>query len=369
MSSLDALALANSVAAGLRAYDPGHDLATLRSRFGPVLAELGANENPDGPGPAAREAMQRALREVHRYPDPRAAALRERLASELGIAGEELAFGNGSHELLMLLAQCFAGPKQAVMYSRHAFAVFALAARAAGAPAVCVDALPADDAAAPFGHDLRSMAGAITPELRLVYLANPNNPTGTWFEQDALEDFLGKLPADVLVVVDEAYAEYFQLEGGCSALELRARFPNLIVTRTFSKAHALAGLRIGYLVADASVCRVLDSLRESFNVGVVAQAAAAASLDDGDWLQASVARNRTERQRLARELARLGFPSLPSRTNFLLVDCRGDAGMLEGRLIDAGVVARPVAGYGFPGHLRISVGSHAENNRLLEVLA
>ncbi len=366
---MDAFVLANPVAARLRAYDPGHDLAVLRARYGPMLAELGANENPDGPGPAARAAMQQALAVTHRYPDPRAAALRERLASQLGVEENELAFGNGSHELLMLLAQCFAGPDQAVMYSQHGFAVFALAAAAAGAPAICVDALPAGDAVAPHGHDLAAMAAAVTPQLRLVYLANPNNPTGTWFDLPMLEDFLTKLPPDVLVVVDEAYVEYFQREGGQSALALRARFPNLVVTRTFSKAHALAGLRVGYLVADASVCRVLDGLRESFNVGVVAQAAAAASLDDGEWRHQSLTRNRKERARLAGELAQLGLASLPSRTNFLLVDCGGDASVLEKRLFGAGVIARPVGGYGFPRHLRISVGSHAENNRLLEVLA
>lgn len=367
--TVDAARLANPVIARLRAYDPGHDLASLRLRFGSRLAELGANENPYGPGPAAREAMVRALEQVSRYPDPRAAALRHAVARHHGVDGAQLVFGNGSHELLMLLAQCFAGPQQAVMYSHYGFAVFALAAAAAGAPAICVDALPATDAAAPLGHDLAGLRRAITPATRLIYLANPNNPTGTWFDHAALDSFLQAVPEDVLVVVDEAYAEYFQHAGGQSAVDLRARFANLIVTRTFSKAYALAGLRVGYLLADASVCRVLEGLRESFNVGLVAQAAACASFDDPEWLHDSLSRNQAERERLAAELARLGHPVLPSRTNFLLVDCAGDAVPMEARLYESGVIARPMGGYGLPGHLRISVGKPQENDRLLEVLA
>lgn len=368
-SVLDAVHLANPIAARLRAYDPGHDLASLRRRFGLQLAELGANENPYGPGPAACKAMRSAMKGASRYPDPRAAALRDAVAAHLHVDGAQLVFGNGSHELLMLLAQCFAGPAQSVLYSRYGFAVFALAAAAAGAPSVGVEARPANDASAPLGHDLIAIRQAITPEVRLVYLANPNNPTGTWFDHAELASFLEAVPEDVLVVVDEAYAEYFEHAGGVSAIGLRSRFANLIVTRTFSKAHALAGLRVGYMLADESVCQVLEGLRESFNVGVIAQAAACASFDDHEWLNESLVKNDAERERMAFELTRLGYPSLPSRTNFLLVNCGGDAGPMEARLFEAGVITRPMAGYGLPGRLRISVGSHAENSRLLEVLA
>lgn len=367
--ALDALRLANPIAAKLRAYDPGHDLASLRRRFGSQLAELGANENPHGPGPAACEAMRKVMEGANRYPDPRAAALREAVAAHLHVDGAQLVFGNGSHELLMLLAQCFAGPGQSVLYSSYGFAVFALAAAAVGAPSICVKARPANDANAPLGHDLVAMRQAITPEVRLVYLANPNNPTGTWFDHAELASFLEAVPEDVLVVVDEAYAEYFEHAGGVSSIGLRSRFVNLIVTRTFSKAHALAGLRVGYLLADESVCQVLEGLRESFNVGVVAQAAARASFDDREWLRESLVKNQGERGRLASELASLGYPALPSRTNFLLVDCGGDADTLEARLFESGVITRRMGGYGLPDHLRVSVGSSGENDRLLEVLA
>ncbi len=366
--TLDATRLANPPFANPRAYDPGHDLVALRARFGPQLAELGANENPRGPGPAARRALQQALTSVHRYPDPACGELRRALAAELDVAPDELVFGNGSHELLMQLGQVFAAPGKSVVFSRYGFAVFPLSAMAAGAPAIAVPALPADHASAPLGHDLDAMAGAVREDTVMVFLANPNNPTGTWFDREALEKFLQAVPEHVLVVVDEAYSAYFCHEGGFSALDLRRDFPNLIVTRTFSKAHGLAGLRVGYLVAHASVCRVLEGVRENFNVGVLAQAAARASLADRDWLRAGIEANRVQRQRLADGLAARGWPSLPSRTNFLLVDCHGEAASLEAVLRSAGVVVRPVDAYGLPGYLRISVGSEAENQRLLEAL-
>ncbi len=366
---VDAAALANPAIARLRAYDPGHDLASLRLRFGATLAELGANENPYGPGPAARAAMAAALPQIHRYPDPQAAALRHAVAAHLGVAAECLVFGNGSHELLMQLGQCFAGPQAAVMHSQYGFAVFAIAAAAAGAPAHCIEALPADHPQAPLGHDLAAMREAMRDDVRLVYLANPNNPTGTWFDREALESFLAATPEHVLVVVDEAYAEYFQHEAGWSAIDLLPRHANLVVTRTFSKAHALAGLRIGYLVADPGVCDVLERLRESFNVNVVAQAAACASLEDGQWLGDMLARNQQERARLVDGLRELGHACLPSRTNFVLADCHGDAQPLEHRLHEAGVIVRPMGGYGLPGYLRISVGDAEHNRRLLQVMA
>ncbi|MGA7298346.1 MAG: histidinol-phosphate transaminase [Rhodanobacteraceae bacterium] len=366
---VDAATLANPAIARLRAYDPGHDLASLRVRFGATLAELGANENPYGPGPAARAAMTAAMQQIHRYPDPQAAALRQAVAAHLGVAAECLVFGNGSHELLMQLGQCFASPQAAVMYSQYGFAVFAIAASAAGAPARCVEALSADHPHAPLGHDLPAMRDAMRDDVRLVYLANPNNPTGTWFGREALESFLAAVPDDVLVVVDEAYAEYFQHEAGWSAIELLPRFANLVVTRTFSKAHALAGLRVGYLAADPGVCNVLERVRESFNVNAVAQAAACASLDDAHWIRQALERNQTERAGLVEGLRGLGHACLPSRTNFLLVDCHGDAQPLERRLLEAGVIVRPMGGYGLPGYLRISVGDAKDNRRLLQVMA
>lgn len=366
--SFDAAMLANPAVRTLHAYDPGHDLPALRVRFGAELAELGSNENPLGPGDRAIDAAHAALGQAHRYPDPRAGQLRAALAERHGLAADQFVIGNGSHELLMLLAQCFVGPGQVVMYSQFAFAVFALAAAGVGAPGVCVPALPREHASAPLGHDLQAMARALREDVRLVYLANPNNPTGTWFELAALRAFLAAVPEHVLVVVDEAYGEYMEAAGLVSARTLLAAHPNLVVTRTFSKAYALAGLRVGYLMAHASVAAVLERLRESFNVNNVALAAATAALADAAHLRRSVDFNREERSWLAAGLKARGYATLPSQTNFLLLDAAGDATALEQRLYARGVIVRPMGGYGLPGMLRISVGSRRDNARLLEAL-
>lgn len=366
--SFDAARWCNAATAKLRAYDPGHDLPAMRERFGPALAELGSNESPLGSSPRALRAMRAALPEAFRYPDPRGLALKQRLAEHLGVAVERLALGNGSHELLMLLAQCFAGPGSSIVYSQFGFAVFPIATAAVGARPVCVHALPRGHRAAPYGHDLAAMARAVRGDTRVVYLANPNNPTGTWFGDAALEGLLCKVRRDTLVVVDEAYHEYVDAPGLTSALGYVGKFPNLVVTRTFSKAYGLAGLRVGYLVAHPTVVDVLERLRESFNVNNVAQAAAAAAVGDKAWLARARAFNRAEREWLREELLDRGYRCLPSQTNFLLCVLPRDATDLERRLFESGVVVRPMGGYGLPRALRISVGSRAGNRRLLKAL-
>lgn len=366
--SFDATKLANRATAALRAYDPGHDLPSLRRRFGAAIAELGSNENPLGPSPLALEAMHEALATAWRYPDPRGAALKAALSRSLDVEVDRIALGNGSHELLMLLAQCFADPAHSVVHSQYGFAVFPIAAAAAGAHAIQVPALPREDARAPLGHDLDAIAAAVRADTRLVYLANPNNPTGTWFDDAALEHLLERVRGDVLVVVDEAYHEYVDERGPRSALRLAARHPNLVVTRTFSKAHALAGLRVGYLVAHPSVVAVLERLRESFNVNNVALAGAEAALADRGHLKQVRMFNTAARDRLRASLARHGWSVLPSQTNFLLVDLGSDASVAERRFFERGVIVRPMCGYGLPRTLRISVGSDEENGRLLAAL-
>jgi len=364
----DAAELANPATAALRAYDPGHDLPALRKRFGASIAELGSNENALGPSPRAIEAMRAALADVFRYPDPRGAALKVALSKHLGVAVERIALGNGSHELLMMLAQCFADAAHSVVFSQYGFAVYPIATAAAGAQPIRVPALPRDHATAPLGHDLDAMAAAIRADTRLVYLANPNNPTGTWFDDAALAHFLARVPRDVLVVVDEAYNEFVDATGVATALKFADRHPNLVVARTFSKAYALAGARVGYLVADASVVAVLERMRESFNVSSLALAGAEAALGDREHLDHVRAFNANERAWLVSELARRGYPCLPSQTNFVLADLGRDAGPLEKHLFERGVIVRPMGGYGLPQTLRISIGSRAENERLLDAL-
>jgi histidinol-phosphate aminotransferase len=367
-AGFDAAALANRATSALRAYDPGHDLPALRTRFGTVLAELGSNENPLGPSKLATLAATRVLQDIWRYPDPLGASLKQALSTELGVPVQGITLGNGSHELLMLLAQCFADAEHPVVHSQYGFAVFPIAAAAAGASSIAVPALPADHPEAPYGHDLDAIAQAVTPSTRLVYLANPNNPTGTWFTDAALERLLSQVSPQTLVIVDEAYHEYVDTPGLSTAVDLLERFPNLVVTRTFSKAHALAGLRIGYMLSHPSVAGVCERLRESFNVNGVALAAAEAALGDHEHRANVREVNRRDRAWLADELTARGMCVLPSQTNFLLVEPGSDASTLEAHLFAQGVIVRPMGGYGLPHTVRISVGSRAELQRLLENL-
>jgi len=367
-SAFDATRLANPATSALRAYDPGHDLPALRQRFGGQIAELGSNENPLGPSPRALEAMRAALTETFRYPDPRGASLKSALSARLRVGADRIALGNGSHELLMLLAQCFADAAHSIAFSQYGFAVFPIATAASGAQAIGVPALAREHPTAPFGHDLDAIAAAIRADTRIVYLANPNNPTGTWFDDAQLDRFVARVPSDVLIVVDEAYCEYVDAPGLSTALRLADRHPNLIVTRTFSKAYALAGLRIGYFIAHPSVVAVIERLRESFNVNNIALAAAEAALADSAYLAKARVFNATERAWLRAGLHAHGYVVLPSQTNFLLVDLGRDAADLERHLFERGVIVRPMGGYGLAQTVRISVGSRAENQRLLDAL-
>lgn len=352
----------------LQPYDPGHDLVALRRRFAAGgLVELGSNENPYGPAPRALAAAATALAELHRYPDPLGGDLKRALATKHGVDASQIILGNGSHELLMQLAQTFAGSGVDVVMSQFGFAVYAIAARAVGANLRVAPALP-PEARMPRGHDLDAIAAAITPATRLVYLANPNNPTGTWFAADAFAAFLARMPGDTLVVVDEAYAETADAPDFASALSLLPAHRNLVVTRTFSKAYALAGLRVGYAIAHADVIGVLERLRESFNVNGVALAAAEAALGDDDWLRETLAANAAQRDTLAAALRERGWPVSPSQTNFLLVEFGEHVARVDQALLERGVVLRPMGGYGLPRCSRISVGNAAQNRALLAAL-
>lgn len=361
-------ALAQPGIRALRAYDPGHDLVALRRASAPArLVELGSNENPYGASPKAKQAIVDALAGIHIYPDPLGGDLKRALAARHGIDTARLLLGNGTHELLMQFAQVFAGPGDEVVASQYGFAVYALAAQAAGATLRLAAALP-QDAAMPRGHDLDALRAAIGPRTRLVYLANPNNPTGTWFSSGAFARFLADVPEQVLVVVDEAYAEFVDAPDFASALGRVAQHPNLIVTRTFSKAYALAGLRVGYAVAHPGLVAVMERVRESFNVNALALAAAEAALADEAHLAASVAGNREQRRLLAEALRARGLAVSPSQTNFLLVTFGEATARTEAALVARGVILRPMGGYGLGDCLRITVGTADENARLLAAL-
>lgn len=353
---------------GLRAYDPGHDLVALRRRLqAQLLIELGSNENPHGVSPVVRAAMLDVVHELHRYPDPLGGDLKRSLAAKHGVAVGQILLGNGSHELLMQFAQVFAGPGLDVVASQYGFAVYALATQAAGATLRLAPALPRHHAMAR-GHDLEGIAAAITTVTRLVYLANPNNPTGTWFAADAFSGFMQRVPENVLVVVDEAYAEFAGAPDYASALSLIAQYPNLIVTRTFSKAYALAGLRVGYAIAHPGLVAVMERIRESFNVNTLGLVAAEAALDDAAHLAWSLSCNAGQRALLAAALRQRDWFVHPSQTNFLLVEFGTSTSSIEAALLAQGVVVRPMAGYGLPQCLRITVGTADENRGLLAAL-
>ncbi len=361
------------IVAALAAYDPGHDLEALRARAPPGgLVELGSNENAFGPCAGALAVVRGSdATALRRYPDPHARSLKSALAAHHGVTTAEIALGNGSHELLMQFAQAYAGLGDEVLYSQYGFAVYAIAAASVGATGVAATARPADDPQAPRGHDLDAFAAALTPRTRLAYLANPNNPTGTAFTLESFERFLSSVPTEVLVVVDEAYVDYAEEPGTASVLSIRDRFPNLVVTRTFSKIHALAGLRVGYAVADEAVVLTLERLRETFNINVLAQEATVVSLSDSAHLDSCRIANLRQRQLLTDALRSLGLGVARSRANFVLVDFEASghaATVVERALLDRGLVVRPMHGYGLPQCLRITVGTDAEQARLLDAM-
>ena len=365
----DFKALANPAIRTLSAYDPGHDIPSLRRRFADAggLLELGSNENPFGPSPLVLTAIHAELAHLHRYPDPAGMALKQAIASKHGVTEQHILLGNGSHELLMQLAQVFVGQNDEVLLSRYCFAVYPIAAKAVGAQLVFADVFPADHDM-PLGHDLDALVAAITPRTKLICFANPNNPTGTWFGSRQMIDFLTRVPSQVMVLVDEAYIEYVSDPALSSALDLGARFPNLIVARTFSKAYGLAGLRVGYLVAEPSLLALLEPIRESFNVNGLGLVAARAALTDATHLQDVVTRTQQEREWLAAAMRSMGVQVLPSQTNFLLVHFGPETPAIENALFERGVIVRPMAGYGLGEYLRITLATRSENERLLSSL-
>ncbi len=364
---IDFNTLAQAGIRSLRAYDPGHDLVALRKQATQSLLELGSNENPYGASPQAKQAVIAALDTAHIYPDPLGGDLKRALAQRHAVDAANILLGNGSHELLMQFAQVFAGPGDEVVASQYGFAVYALAAQAAGARLVLAKANPHDHAM-PRGHDLDALLAAVTPRTKLVYLANPNNPTGTWYSQQAFANFLAQLPVQVLLVVDEAYAEFVDAPDYASALALRDQHPNVIVTRTFSKAYALAGLRVGFAVVHPDCIAVMERVRESFNVNALGLVAAEAALRDATHLAAAVAGNRHQREALAAALRQRGLMVSPSQTNFLLAEFGAATASIEAALVARGVILRPMGGYGLGDCLRITVGTEHENARLLVAL-
>lgn len=358
----DFLQLANRGVQGLQPYQPGKPVSELEREYGIQHAvKLASNENPLGPAASALAAIQAHLKELTRYPDGSGFALKQALAQKLGVETEMITLGNGSNDVLELIARAFVTEADSVLFSQHAFAVYPLVTQAIGAEAIAVPAKA-------WGHDLAAMQAAIQANTRLIFIANPNNPTGTWVEATALKQFLAAVPDSVLVVVDEAYFEYVTAANYPNSVDWLAEHRNLIVCRTFSKAYGLAGLRVGYAIAAPDITNILNRVRQPFNVNSMALAAAEAVLADQDYLQRAVALNTEQMAWLTQQLTALNVAYIPSVGNFIAIDIKQAALPIYEALLQQGVIVRPIGGYGMPTHLRVSIGLAAENARFIAAL-
>lgn len=356
--------LAPAYVRAIAPYQPGKPIAELAREMGlreTDIVKLASNENPLGPSPLALTAIERCLPDLARYPDGNGFELKAALANQYGVLPEQVVLGNGSNDVLEFAARAFLAPGLSAVYSQHAFAVYPLVVQAVGARGIEVPALD-------FGNDPQAMLAAMDATTRLVFLANPNNPTGTMLASDVLLKFIEQVPSDVLIVLDEAYYEYLSPAVAPDSVAWLKRFPNLLIARTFSKAYGLAGLRVGFALAHADVAAMLNCVRQPFNVSSVAQAAAVAALGDAAHLRSSVELNTAGMQQIIAGLIKLKLEYIPSFGNFLSFRI-GNATAMYQRLLKRGVIVRPVANYGMPDYLRVSVGLEIENQKFLSALA
>lgn len=347
----------------LKPYVPGKPVEELERQYGVKNAiKLASNENPLGASPKALDAIRQNLTQLERYPDDSAYLLKNRLAQKLGVTPAQITLGNGSSNLLELAVRVFVAPGDEVVFSQFSFLLYPIIVQAVGARAVVP---PAKD----FGHDLEAMLAAITPKTKLIFIANPNNPTGTWLRAAALKRFVEQVPPRVMIVMDEAYFEFgiaLGLDDYPDALRWLPQHPNLIITRTFSKAYGLAGLRVGYGVTHPEVADLLSRVRAPFNVNTLALVAAQAALDDDDHLRRTQDINRAGLQQLTSGLSRDGFEVVPSAANFICVNVKNNAAAVYEGLLREGVIVRPVGG--LATHLRITIGRPEENERVIAAL-
>ncbi|HBI84145.1 histidinol-phosphate transaminase [Orrella sp. NBD-18] len=367
MSSNHSALVAPSHISAIAPYQAGKPIEELAREFGIDPAEivkLASNENPLGMPPSAQKAVTAAINGLGRYPDPAGFELKQALSDRYDVPQSWLTLGNGSNDILELVAMALLEPGTSCVYSQHAFVVYKLSTQARGARHIVV---PARE----YGHDLSAMLEAIDDTTRLVFIANPNNPTGTYLSNAALESFLAEVAkrhgTRVTVVLDEAYNEFLEPELRVDSIGLVKKYPNLLVSRSFSKAYGLAGLRVGFAVAQPVLTDLLNRVRQPFNVNSLAQAAAIAALKDQDFLARSFAVNRDGKKQLQNAFTQLGLKFVPSFANFVLVHV-GDAARINLELLKRGVIVRPVAGDGLPEWLRVSIGLPEENQKFIDAL-
>ncbi len=345
-------------------YQPGKPIAELARELGihpDKIIKLASNENPLGVSPLAMRAIEAAIADLARYPDGNGFELKQALCKRYGVDMAQIVLGNGSNDVLNAAARAFLTPSSEAVYSQHAFAIYALEIQYTGAAGV-------EAPAREFGHDLTAMLAAVTARTRMIFIANPNNPTGTLAGAAELHGFLRKVPPQIIVVLDEAYNEYIPDALKSDSLAWLAEFPNLIVTRTFSKAYGLAGLRVGYAFAHPDVADLMNRVRQPFNVNSISLAAAAAGLDDHKFVRRSFELNQAGMRQLTAGLTRLGIDYIPSAGNFVSINVKDGAAVFQ-RLLKRGVIVRPIGAYGMPAYLRVSIGLESENQRFLDALA
>jgi histidinol-phosphate aminotransferase len=366
---IDLCELSPSYVRSIAPYQPGKPISELAREMGIAeagIVKLASNENPRGIGPRTRAAIEAAIGDIARYPDGNGFELKQALAKRYGVDMGSIVLGNGSNDVLELVALAFLGPGRAAVFSQHCFAVYPLATQARGARSIAV---PAKN----YGHDLEAMARAVDDETYVAWIANPNNPTGTYARGDEIEAFLRRVPERVLVVLDEAYNEYLPHDLKADSARWLKRHPNLVITRTFSKAYGLAGLRVGYALAHPSVADIMNRVRQPFNVNSMALTAAVAALDDMEFVARSYAENLQGMRQIEEGALALKLDFIPSFGNFITVRvAQGGKSAAEvyKRLLRRGVIVRPVAGgYGLPEHLRVTIGTQQENDKFLGALA
>jgi histidinol-phosphate aminotransferase len=348
-------------------YQSGKPISEVAREFGldeATIVKLASNENPFGVPESAKQAMAAAAAELGRYPDANGYELKVALAARYGVPLDWITLGNGSNDILEIAAHAFVQHGQAVMYAQYAFAVYALATQGVGARHIVV---PASD----YGHDLDAMLAAIDADTRLIFIANPNNPTGTFLPAAAIEAFLKQVPAHVVVVLDEAYNEFLAPEDQFESSAWVRQFPNLLVSRTFSKAYGLAGLRVGFAIAQPPLTDLMNRIRQPFNVNSLAQAAAIAALNDKAFLEKGALNNAAGYRQFIEAFEALGLEYVPSHGNFVLVKVGADVdagARINLALLKQGVIVRPVGSYGLPQWLRISIGLPQENAILIAAL-
>ena len=357
---MDLKKLVNKGIDGLSPYEPGKPIEDLERELGIKNAvKLASNENPVGPSPKIIDSIEKIVKETHRYPDGNATRLKAKISRKFNILENQVTVGNGSNDIIEFVARSFLGPNDSAVYSEHAFAVYPLVVRAVGAMGIEV---PAKN----FSHDLEAMLDSIEENTKLIFIANPNNPTGSFIEQSELLNFLEKVPEEIIVLLDQAYFDYSSFETSDLEFDVLERFPNLVISRSFSKAYGLAGFRVGYSVSSIEIADYLNRVRQPFNANSLALYAAEIALDDDQFIKKCLELNFEQKQKLFNDLQALGFECLPSRANFISFDCGEDSNDAFNKLLLEGVIVRSLRVYKMPNFLRVSVGLPEENLTFLE---